>query len=98
MSLDHIPIKCDNISAINLTKNPIQHSRTKHIDIRHHFIRDHVLNGGVCNTHHFLMSKFLSLMEYPDKLKDSSGKEMVVRSTCVCMYDVFKMYLKIKML
>ncbi|KAF7151181.1 hypothetical protein RHSIM_Rhsim02G0176400 [Rhododendron simsii] len=44
---DHIPIKCDNTSAINLSKNPIQHSRTKHIDIRHHFIRDHVQRGDV---------------------------------------------------
>ena len=35
-----IPILCDNTSAICITKNPIQHSRTKHIDIRHHFIRD----------------------------------------------------------
>ena len=42
-----IPIKCDNTSAINITKNPIQHSRTKHIDIRHHFIRDHVQNGDI---------------------------------------------------
>ena len=42
-----IPIMCDNTSAINLTKNPIQHSRTKHIEIRHHFIRDHVLNGNI---------------------------------------------------
>jgi len=31
--------------AINLTKNPIQHSRIKHIKIRHHFIRDHTNNG-----------------------------------------------------
>jgi len=36
---------CDNTSAINLTKHHIQHSRTKHIEIRHHFIRDHVNNG-----------------------------------------------------
>jgi len=36
---------CDNTNAINLTKNQIQHSRTKHIEIRHHFIRDHVSNG-----------------------------------------------------
>ncbi|CAL9094332.1 unnamed protein product [Musa textilis] len=36
--LKNIPIKCENTSAICLTKNPIQHSRTKHIDIRHHFI------------------------------------------------------------
>ncbi|KAK6164312.1 hypothetical protein DH2020_001176 [Rehmannia glutinosa] len=35
---------CDNSSAINIFKNPVQHSRTKHIDIRHHFIRDLVKN------------------------------------------------------
>jgi len=45
--LDHIPIKCDNTSAINISKNPVLHSRTKHIEIRHHFIRDHVLKGDV---------------------------------------------------
>ncbi|XP_073219944.1 secreted RxLR effector protein 161-like [Cicer arietinum] len=38
----HIPIYCDNTSAINLSKNPIQHSRSKHIEMKHHFIRDHV--------------------------------------------------------
>ena len=37
-------LMCDNTSAINLTKNQIQHSRTKHIEIRHHFIMDHVSN------------------------------------------------------
>jgi len=36
---------CDNTSAINLTKNLVQHSRTKHIEIRQHFIRDHVNNS-----------------------------------------------------
>ena len=40
-------IICDNTSAINLTKNPILHSRAKHIEIRHHFIRDHVQNKEV---------------------------------------------------
>ncbi|XP_050215239.1 secreted RxLR effector protein 161-like [Mercurialis annua] len=45
--VDHIPLKCDNTSAINLSKNPIQHSRSKHIDIRHHFMRDHVQLGDV---------------------------------------------------
>nr|KYP41500.1 Copia protein [Cajanus cajan] len=45
LSLDHIPIKCDNNSAINLSKNPVLHSRTKHIEIRHHFLRDCVQKG-----------------------------------------------------
>ena len=44
---DHTPIKCDNTSAINLSKNPIQHSRTKHIEIQHHFLRDHVQKGDI---------------------------------------------------
>ena len=30
---------CDNMSAINISKNLLQHSQTKHIDIHHHFIR-----------------------------------------------------------
>jgi len=37
---DTMIINCDNTSAINISKNPVQHSRTKHIDIRHHFIHD----------------------------------------------------------
>jgi hypothetical protein len=34
------PIKIDNQSTISITNNPVQHSKTKHIDIRYHFIRD----------------------------------------------------------
>jgi hypothetical protein len=33
-------VYCDNTSAINISKNHVQHSRTKHIDIRHDFISD----------------------------------------------------------
>ncbi len=35
-------LKCDNTSAIEITKNLVHHSRTKHIDLRYHFIREHV--------------------------------------------------------
>ena len=38
---------CDNTSAISLTKNPIQHFRTKHIEIRHHFLRDKVRKNKI---------------------------------------------------
>ena len=47
LTFDSVPIFCDNTSVINLTKNPVHHSRTKHIDIRHHFIREHVQNGHI---------------------------------------------------
>ena len=33
-------VYCDNSSAIDISKNPVQHSKTKHIEIRYHFIRD----------------------------------------------------------
>ncbi|GJU96860.1 hypothetical protein Tco_1326131 [Tanacetum coccineum] len=42
-----IPLYCDNKSAIALSCNNVQHSRSKHIDIRHHFIREQVKNGVV---------------------------------------------------
>ena len=42
---EHLTIYCENTSAINIFKNPIQHSRTKHIKIRHHLIRELVKDG-----------------------------------------------------
>ncbi|KAK2382949.1 putative mitochondrial protein [Trifolium repens] len=51
LKLQRVPILCDNTSAINLTKNPVLHSRTKHIEIRHHFLRDHVEKGDVVFEH-----------------------------------------------
>ncbi|KAK2436692.1 secreted RxLR effector protein [Trifolium repens] len=48
---DVITLYCDNLSAINISKNPVQHSKTKHIDIRHHFIRDLVENKVVTLEH-----------------------------------------------
>ena len=47
IKLNNIPIQYGNKSIINLSKNPILHSRIKHIKIRHHFIKEHVLNGDV---------------------------------------------------
>ncbi|GJT79634.1 retrovirus-related pol polyprotein from transposon TNT 1-94 [Tanacetum coccineum] len=42
-----IPIYCDNKSAIALCCNNVQHSRSKHIDIGFHFIKEHVENGVI---------------------------------------------------
>ncbi|GJV03777.1 retrovirus-related pol polyprotein from transposon TNT 1-94 [Tanacetum coccineum] len=42
---NRIPMYCDSKSAIAISCNPVQHSKTKHIDIRYHFIKEHVENG-----------------------------------------------------
>ncbi|GJU76634.1 hypothetical protein Tco_1273704 [Tanacetum coccineum] len=46
-TFNKIPLYCDNRSAIALCCNNVQHSRSKHIDIRHHFIREQVEKGVV---------------------------------------------------
>ena len=47
LSYSKIPIYCDNQSAIAMTRNPVQHSLTKHINIRYHFIKEHVMEGRI---------------------------------------------------
>ncbi|GJS94387.1 hypothetical protein Tco_0801355 [Tanacetum coccineum] len=42
-----IPLYCDNKSAIALCCNNVQYSQSKHIDIKHHFIKEQVENGVV---------------------------------------------------
>ena len=42
-----MPIKYDNTNTINLSKNPILYSRTKYIEIRHHFIRDLIVDRTI---------------------------------------------------
>ena len=48
INFKRVPLLCDNESVVKLTNNPVQHSRTKHIDVRHHFIRDHQRKGDIC--------------------------------------------------
>ncbi|GKB63342.1 retrovirus-related pol polyprotein from transposon TNT 1-94, partial [Tanacetum coccineum] len=51
-----VPIFYDNPSAISISNNPILHSRTKHIDIRYHFIRDYILKGDI--ELHFISTEY----------------------------------------
>ncbi|XP_070011070.1 secreted RxLR effector protein 161-like [Nicotiana sylvestris] len=46
--IESVPLLCDNTSALNMAKNIVKHKRTKHIDVRHHFLRDNVEKGMIC--------------------------------------------------
>ena len=45
VNFDHVPLLCDNESAIKIAHNPVLHSKTKHIEIHYHFIQEHVEKG-----------------------------------------------------
>jgi hypothetical protein len=47
ISFKNVPLMCDDERAAKLSTNLVQHSRTKHIDIRYHFLRDHVGKGDI---------------------------------------------------
>eukprot|EP00253_Pinus_taeda_P007260 PITA_07260 len=50
-TLDTTVILCDNQSGIHLSKNPVFHDRSKHIDIKYHYIRDMVQRGAIRVQH-----------------------------------------------
>jgi hypothetical protein len=44
---ERVPFMCDNTSAISVAKNPIFHKNMRHVERRHHFLRDHVEKGDI---------------------------------------------------
>jgi hypothetical protein len=44
---ERVPLMCDNTSAISIAKNLIFHKRMRHLERRHHFLRDHVEKGDI---------------------------------------------------
>jgi hypothetical protein len=47
MIFERVPLMCDNTSVISVAKNPVFHKRMKHLEVRHHFLRDHVEKGDI---------------------------------------------------
>jgi hypothetical protein len=54
-------VYCDNVSAVYLSTNPVQHQRTKHVETDLHFVRDHVAVGDVRVLHVSTTSQFADI-------------------------------------
>ncbi|KAJ9560607.1 hypothetical protein OSB04_005767 [Centaurea solstitialis] len=85
---DKIPIYCDSKSAIAISCNPVQHKKTKHIDIRYHFIKDHVEKGTIeLYFGYHSMSEFEKIRIFFLELTDGSHFWMVVRKVFLSEKD-----------
>ncbi|GJT55478.1 retrovirus-related pol polyprotein from transposon TNT 1-94 [Tanacetum coccineum] len=73
---EKVPIFCDNTSAIAILNNPVLHSIKKHIDIRYHFIRDHILKGDI--ELHFIPTKYQLADIFTKPLDEPSFKRLIV--------------------
>ena len=62
---DKVPLWCDNESAIKIAENPVQHSKTKHIEIFHYFIRDHVAKGNIELLHVYTEKQLADIFTKP---------------------------------
>ncbi|GJU50999.1 retrovirus-related pol polyprotein from transposon TNT 1-94 [Tanacetum coccineum] len=73
---EKVSIFCDNTNAIAISNNPVLHSRTKHIDIRYHFIRDHILKGDI--ELHFIPTQYQLADIFTKPLDEPTFKRMIV--------------------
>jgi hypothetical protein len=44
---ERVPLMCDNTNDISVAKTPIFHKRMRHLERRHHFLRDHIEKGAI---------------------------------------------------
>jgi hypothetical protein len=47
VNFERVSIMCDNTSVISVAKNPVFHKKMRHVERRHHFLRDHVEKGDI---------------------------------------------------
>ena len=66
LSFKRVPLLFDSTSAISVAKNPVLHSKTKHIDIRFHFLRDHYEKGDIDSQNQLadILTKTLDLATF----------------------------------
>ncbi|KAI3715210.1 hypothetical protein L6452_22182 [Arctium lappa] len=82
--IEKIPILCDSKSAIAISANPVQHSKTKHIDIRYHFLKHHVEHGTI--EMYFVPTDY-QLFDHFTKALDEKRFTFLVSKIVLSLYD-----------
>nr|GEV41161.1 hypothetical protein [Tanacetum cinerariifolium] len=81
-----IPLYCDSQSAITISCNPVQHSRTKHIHTRYHFIKEQVENGII--ELYFVRTEYQLADMFTKALPEDWFKYLVRRIGMRCLTPV----------
>jgi hypothetical protein len=60
-----VHLLCDSTNAISVAKNPVLHSKTKHIDVHFHFLRDHYEKGDIDLCHVDTQNQLADILTKP---------------------------------
>jgi hypothetical protein len=81
----HVPLQCDSTSAISVAKNPLHNSKTKHIEVRYHFLRDNIEKGKIALIHVPTHDQLADIFTKP--LDQATFTHL--RGAAWCLFDFF---------
>ena len=81
------PIKlyCDNKASINNSLNPVQHDRTKHVEVDRHFIKKKVESGIICMT--YVLTKDQTADIFTKRLPRQTFTDFISKLDMIDIYD-----------
>ena len=82
-----LPIKlyCDNKAAISISHNPVQHDKTKHIEVDKHFIKEKIEKGIICMTYIPTREQLADI--FTKGLQKSSFEDFICKLDMINIYD-----------